>query len=402
MKKSFKKMICITAALLVATSVCATEVELYALDGRTLSVDESLVEVYTADGMGWYAEKPVIMYTLDGRTEVFPAEQVEAQQSVGWYLEEDLPKSEESDITEETEKTEENTEKEEIPTATKKVSVKYTDGTVVSVPAEHVKMYIALDWVVVDGEEGPAPDVMYVTMYSKDGTAKLVPENEVSKYELAGWSKVPPVAVDSMTVYSHTGETKEIPANEYEIYMAEGWFSAYDEALYSYAAFGNGSDEPGVISLLEDKKYELAFNTVKDAIDKLESSNPESEYVSMLYYLRTTVTDTWREAAKSPLGFINYWFTDRGEQRFVIFEYRNISNSRIKSFEINFDICDKDGKVIETNKGSYSVTNLELVPCDKARVGWEAESGEDAASITNVKVKSVTFADGTVWQIQNN
>ena len=391
MKNNFKRMICITAALLVATSVCAAEVELYALDGRTLSVDESLVEAYTAEGMGWYTEKPVTMFALDGRSLVVAANEVEAYKAVGWYLEEELPSNEKPEN--EVEK-EQEAEKEETPAVSDKVLVKYTDGTIVSVPAEHVKMYLALDWVVVEDADS---EVKYVTMYDKDGTAKLVPENEVSKYELAGWSKQPPALVKSMTVYSYTGETKEIPANEYEKYMSEGWFSAYDEAIYSYAAFGNNS-EPGVMKLLEDKKYELSFNMVKDAIDKLESTNPESEYVSMLYYLRTAVTDTWREAANSPLGFINYWFTDRGEQRFVIFEYRNISNSRIKSFEINFDICDKDGKVIETNSGSYSVSNLQLAPCEKTRVGWKAESGAEAASIKNVKVVAVTFTDGTVWK----
>ena len=139
----------------------------------------------------------------------------------------------------------------------------------------------------------------------------------------------------------------------------------------------------------------MAFNTVNDAIEKI--GNSDSEYVSMLYYLRSTVTDTWREAAKSPLGFINYWFTDKENNRYVIFEYRNVSNSRIKYFEINFDICDETGEVIETNSGSYYVDNLQLVPCDKTRVGWSVESGKKATSVKNVKVKEVKFADGTSW-----
>ncbi len=394
MKKSLKNLVCIGTTLLMATSVYAAKTELYALDGRTIFVDESQIEAYTAVGMGWYLEKPVTMFAIDGRSIVVAPDQVEAHKAVGWYLEDELPKAEEPE--KEVEKSEE-TKTEETPAVPEKVVIKYTDGTTVSVPAEHVKMYLALDWVVV--EDSSAPKVEYVTMYSKDGTAKLVSVNEVSKYELAGWSKEAPVTSEAMTVYSYTGETKEIFKDEYEQYMEKGWFSAFDEALYSYTAFGNDT-EPGVISLLENKKYELAFNMVKDAIDKLESTNPESEYVSMLYYLRTSVTDTWREAANSPLGFINYWFTDRGEQRFVIFEYRNISNDRIKAFEINFDICDKDGNVIETNKGSYSVSNLKLVPCDKARVGWEAESGADAVSIKNVKVMAVTFTDGTVWKTE--
>ena len=108
------------------------------------------------------------------------------------------------------------------------------------------------------------------------------------------------------------------------------------------------------------------------------------------------------------LGLLFYRFISENIEHYVNenqrkagisnFEYRNISNSRIKYFEINFDICDAEGKVIETNSGSYFVDNLQLVPCDKTRVGWEAKSGKDAASITNVKVKEVRFSDGTVWK----
>ena len=39
-----------------------------------------------------------------------------------------------------------------------------------------------------------------------------------------------------------------------------------------------------------------------------------------------------------------------------------------------------------------------MLPCDKARVGWVVKSGEDALSITNLKVKEVHFADNTVWK----
>lgn len=402
MKKSLKSLVCITATLLMATSVYAAKTELYALDGRTIFVDENQVEAYTAEGMGWYLEKPVTMYALDGRSLVVAADKVEAHKAVGWYLENELPKDGEEPENTQTDaevtvpdEGQEPDEKEEIPNDTATVRIKYTEGTIISVPAEHLKMYLALDWVVVDGDSATSE---FVTMYNEDGVSKQVPVDEVSKYELAGWSTKSPDK-EYMTVYSYDGEKKEIAKDMYESYKAEGWYSAYDEAVYAYAAFGNGSDVLGATKLLEDKRYELAFNMVKEAIDKIEDT--QSEYVTMLYYLRTTITDAWREAANSPLGFINYWFTDRGEKKFVIFEYRNISNSRIKYFEINFDICDAEGKVIETNSGSYFVDNLQLVPCDKTRVGWEAKSGQDAASITNVKVKEVRFSDGTVWKAGN-
>ena len=393
MKKTFKSLICLTATFVMATSASAAKTELYALDGRTLFVDENQIEAYTAPGMGWYLEKPVTMYAADGRTLVVAADQVEAHKAVGWYLEGELDGADnnvtESD-TEDTEKVPEP-EKENISSSLTTVRIKYTDGTVITVPAEHLKMYLALDWVQLDAETAPTATV---TMYNSEGISKEVPADEVSKYELAGWTTKKP-DIDYMTVYYHDGTTKEIAKDLYETYKSQGWYSAFDEAVYAYAAFGNGSDVPGATKLVENKQYELAFNTVKDAIDKIENS--ESEYVTMLYYLRSTITDAWREAANSPLGFINYWFTDKDNKRFVIFEYRNVSNSRIKYFEINFDICDKDGNIIETNSGSYYVDNLQLVPCDKTRVGWKVESGQDAVSVKNVKVKEVKFADGTAW-----
>lgn len=396
MKKTFKTLMCLTASFVMATAVYAAKTELYALDGRTIFVDENQIEAYTAPGMGWYLEKPVTMYAADGRTLVVAADQVEAHKAVGWYLEGELSEKEEETTTglpennTETE-TKPKAEKEEESVSTETVRVKYTDGTVITVPAAHLKMYLALDWVQVDGEAAPAGTV---TMYNADGVSKEVPADEVAKYELAGWTTKRP-DVEYMTVYSYDGTTKEIAKASYETYKAQGWYSAYDEAVYAYAAFGDGGEVSGVTQLIENKQYELAFTTVKNAIDKIENS--ESEYVSMLYYLRSMVTDSWREAANSPLGFINYWFTDKDDKRFVIFEYRNVSNSRIKYFEINFDICDKDGNIIETNSGSYYVDNLQLIPCDKTRVGWSVESGKTAVSIKNVKVKEVRFADGTTW-----
>ena len=395
MKKAFEGLICLTATFVIATSASAAKTELYALDGRTLHVDENQIAAYTAPGMGWYLEKPVTMYAPDGRTLVVAADQVEAHKAVGWYLEGELPGDENTttDVKTDEKEPESNSQSENVSADknTTTVRVKYTDGTVVSVPAEHLKMYLALDWNLVEGEAAPSGTV---TMYNSEGVSKEVAANEVSKYELAGWTTKKP-DVDYMTVYYHDGTTKEIPKDSYETYKTQGWYSAFDEAVYAYAAFGNGNDVLGVTKLVENKQYELAFTTVKDAIDKIENS--ESEYVTMLYYLRSTITDAWREAANSPLGFINYWFTDKEDKRFVIFEYRNVSNSRIKYFEINFDICDKDGNIIETNSGSYYVDNLQLVPCDKTRVGWKVESGQDAVTVKNVKVKEVKFADGTAW-----
>ena len=150
------------------------------------------------------------------------------------------------------------------------------------------------------------------------------------------------------------------------------------------------------MKLLESKKYEAAFQAVAGAIQKLEGL--DSVYVQMLYDLRTSITDTWRVAANSPLGFINYFFTERNGQRVVMFDYRNISNSRIKYIGISFEICDKDGVVIERNENDYYANNIQLAPCDDTRVGWKVLTGDKAVSVKNIKVNEVRFADGTVWK----
>lgn len=391
MKKTFKVLVCLSASLLIATGVFAEKIQLYSLDGRTLYVEENQIEVYTAEGMGWFLEKPVTMYSEDGRSIVVRADQVEAHKNVGWFLKEEQTSSDSATKDENVNTDAPKPDTKENSSENNLIAIKYTDGTIIKAPTYQLDMYKALGWV----EAGSAStENETVTMYDANGVAKEVKLSEVAKYELAGWTKAKPEG-EYITVYYHDGSTKSIPASSIETYKAQGWYSAYDEAVYAYAAFGNGADVVGATKLLEEKKYELAFNMVQDALDKIE--NTQSEYVSMLYYLRSMVTDTWREAAKSPLGFINYWFSEKDGKSLIVFEYRNVSNSRISSFKINFDICDKDGNIVETNSGSYFVNNLQMTPCEKKRVAWIITKGDVAASIKNLKVNEVIFSDNTKW-----
>ncbi len=385
----------------MATSAFAAKVELYALDGRTLQVEENQVAMYTAEGMGWFKEKPVTMYALDGRTLVVPADRVEAHKLVGWFVKEDTTTSTQPD----TQPTQPSTQPETTPVVDnnqEKISIKYTDGTVVKVPSHQLEMYKALGWVAVDIEI-PDIDTPTVTVYNAAGNAIVVNSADIAEYLMDGWSLTRPdgttdeiPAGDYVTVYYYDGTEKQVLSSQIESMKSQGWYPAYDEAVYAYAAFGNGSDVTGATKLLEEKRYEAAFLMVQDALDKLESTN--SEYVTLLYYLRTSITDTWREAANSPLGFVNYWFSEKDGKNLVVFEYRNVSNSRIQSFRINFDVCNANGDVVETNSGSYYVDNLQMTPCEKKRVAWVIGS-KDAASIKNLKVKEAVFSDGTKWTV---
>lgn len=389
MKKGIKVFFSLTASLLMATAASAN-VELYALDGRTLSVVEDEVALYTADGMGWYLEKPVTMYALDGRTEVVPANRVEIQKTVGWYLKEELPVS--APETSAPGSEEVNTPSTEVENT--QIAIKYTDGTVVKVPKEHLETYKTLGWTEVTEEELNKT----VVMYDVNGNELSVPANEVGKYALEGWSTVKPSG-KLITVYSFDGTEKQISESQYEAFKAQGWYATFDEAVFNYAIEGDGKDVIGAKKLLEDKKYELSYNMVRNALDKIESSG--SEYVTKLYDMRSQIMETWGTAAKSPLGFVNYWFAEKDEKDMIVFEYRNVSNNRITSFRINFDICDENGNVIEKNSGSYYIENLQMAPCDKKKVAWIIEKGDEAKSIKNLKVKEVTYADGTKWSAAN-
>ncbi len=59
-------------------------VTMYSLDGRTLTVGENDVEMYRQ--VGWYYGKPVTMYSLDGRTLTIGENDIEMYRKVGWYL----------------------------------------------------------------------------------------------------------------------------------------------------------------------------------------------------------------------------------------------------------------------------------------------------------------------------
>lgn len=385
MKKTFKTAAALLAALGVGISASAANRTLYSLDGRTIEIDEAQVAAYTAAGMGWFTEKPVDLYSLDGRKITVEADKVAANKAVGWYLYDELPENVKSTIKGS------STPDIAVPNPTgEKVAVKYTDGTIVSVPAAHLDMYKALGWVQTDGQQ-----TSKITVYNANGESKEIDPSELSKYQTAGWTLTKPNE-KTVTVYNYNNEKKEVAQSEAETLKKSGWYSAYDEAVYAYAAFGNGADTEGATKLLEDKKYEQAFNQVQTSLEKIE--NTSSEYVPMLYYLRSMVTDAWREAANSPLGFINYWFGNKDGKSLVVFEYRNISNSRISSFRINFDICDKNGNVVETNSGSYYVSNLQMVPCEKKRVAWVIKSGATADHIKNLKVTEVVFSDNTKWK----
>lgn len=391
MKKTLTAVLTAAITACTAASALAANVTLYSLDNRTIEVDESQVAAYTAEGMGWFKDKPVEMYAADGRTITVRADKVEDYKKVGWFVKAQTSADAKTDDT----KTDGTKTDSQTPASDKVTIMLLPNGPIITVPAYQLEMYKALGWDKTDTSAPSEPSGnSTVTVYNEAGESKVISESELSKYLNAGWTKTKPDGT-YVTVYDADGNKKDILSANAEAAKSEGWYAAYDEAVYAYAAFGKG-DVRGATQLLEAKKYEAAFEMVQNAITKLEKT--ESEYVSMLYYLRTQVTDSWRTAANSPLGFINYWFADKDGKKLIVLEYRNVSNSRIQSFKVNFDICDAAGNVVETNSGSYFVEKLEMTPCESKRAAWVVKNGSVAAGIKNLKVLEVVFSDGTSWK----
>ena len=380
MKKRTFISILLVICMSFSISAYAADVALYALDGRVISVAVDEVEAYTAPGMGWFLNKPVEMYSADGRTITVPYESVEAYKNVGWFVNENQPVFEE-----------------------KKVLIRYTEGTVIEVPEAHVEMYKTLGWVLAESGEVKEPSSFM--MRSPEGVVKEVKASDVYKYEQAGWVKTKDQIAEPsqpstepqvkyMTVYSQDGSTQEIDSKKYSEYEKQGWFHSFDAAVYSYAIFGLG-DVQGAQALKDAKKYEQAFNMVQSGIEKIESTN--SDYVPMLHYMRSLIMNEWQVVENAPIAMVGYEFTTKSGSEVIILDYRNISSNRIQSFKVNFDICDKDGNIVETNSAFYSASKLEMKPYDKKRCAWKVENGDATITIKNLRVLEVVFSDNTKW-----
>ncbi len=143
-----KKIFCVAMAVLMAGSVFSSlaneSITMYALDGRTISVDSEAKDVWKA--VGWYELPPVTMYALNGKTLIVPGDKVEAYLNVGWY---------------------------KNPPET----VYALDGRVKKVPPEMVEAYINVGW----HREPP------VAMIAADGRILYVAEKDVEAYKNVGW-----------------------------------------------------------------------------------------------------------------------------------------------------------------------------------------------------------------------
>ncbi len=150
MKKRVWSMVVVMAMLLtmwsgsVFTNQTVWGSTMYALDGRTLEVNDYEIEAYRQ--VGWYYGKPVTMYTLDGRTLTIGENDVEMYRQVGWYY-------------------------------GKPVTMYALDGRTLTIGENDVEMYRQVGWYY--GKP--------VTMYAPDGRTLTIGANDVEMYRQVGW-----------------------------------------------------------------------------------------------------------------------------------------------------------------------------------------------------------------------
>ena len=184
MKKKLMALTLASGILLTQTISAAT---MYALDGRTLEVNDNEIEAYRQ--VNWYYGKPVTMYALDGRTLTVGENDVEMYRQVGWYY-------------------------------GKPVTMYALDGRTLTVGENDVEMYRQVGWYY--GKP--------VTMYALDGRTLTVGENDVEMYRQVGWYYGKPV-----TMYAPDGRTLTVGKNDVEMYENVGWYRTAAEARKTYA-----------------------------------------------------------------------------------------------------------------------------------------------------------------------
>ncbi len=130
-------------------------VQLYAEDGRSKYFPASQVSAQLT--VGWYKE-PVQRLWAEGKSKVFPKSQVAAQLTVGWYT---------------------------VP-----VQRLYAPGKSKVFPKSQVAAQLTVGWStspIANQQPTSTPPAGYTKMYALDGRSKYVINSQVAANELVGW-----------------------------------------------------------------------------------------------------------------------------------------------------------------------------------------------------------------------
>jgi len=163
----------------------AESIEMYAPDGRTITVPVSETEAY--ENVGWFTVPVRTMFAADGRTLVIPTAETDAYENVGWFT---------------------------VPVRTMFAA----DGRTLVIPTAETDAYENVGWFT----EPP------VIMFAADGRTLAVKQNEVTLYENVGWFTEPPVIM-----YAADGRTLTVKKSEVKAYEKVGWFTEPPVRVYA-------------------------------------------------------------------------------------------------------------------------------------------------------------------------
>ena len=218
-------------------------VTMYALDGRTLSVEWENIAAY--ESVGWYWGEPVTVQALDGRTMIIGKNRVRDYEKVGWYWGEP--------------QTMYGFEK--IGRKLQKVSV--TVGLNRVLEFEEHGWYWGDVTTIYDSEYEKVADTgtnrvpeyermgyywgQPTTMYALDGRTIVVGENRVPDYEAVGWYWGEPVTLQSLD-----GRTIVVGEMRIKAYENVGWYWGKPVTVYDWKGNPVTIGENRVDEYLED------------------------------------------------------------------------------------------------------------------------------------------------------
>ena len=151
---------------------------LYSVDGNHVIVSQKELESYQNNG--WYLEPVVIMYAADGRTQYVEQSKVEEQKHGGWYL---------------------------YPV----VTMYSPEGATIEVAQLEIEAYKNVGWYLEP----------VITMYATDGKTIVVKKSDSYSYERQGWYESKEEALLGSLVYdkTKTGSLTGVITYQYNDYV---------------------------------------------------------------------------------------------------------------------------------------------------------------------------------------
>lgn len=281
----------------------------------------------------------VTLYTEDGRSKSFPESQVAAQLTVGWYRE--------------------------------PVQRLYAEGKSKVFPKSQVAAQLNVGWYKEPVQRLYAP-----------GKSKLFPKSQVAAQLTVGWSTQPTV-----TMYALDGRYKAVAQNMVAANQKVGW--------YLYADYVCAKADQ-----LKKSSYDSAATFLQK--EMLKDGVTEANFYKFYEKLMAICASWYGANDWKPIYIGKYSITNTDGKPYISIPMRNLTQKTIKSFEIEFYCYDKNGKITTDypylyNGGVKDTIYVNIIPGDSYVLSGSLPDNKKTTSIRNIKIKKVTYSDGTTW-----